>query len=257
MHCRQAIQRSLAALVFLLSATMIEGWFGLGKSDGETSSGRDHEGGVAMVDCLPANRAKTLGVNGNVMEYRIAMPYDLHAAEKGKKFAVASISQDEDDGGGNRAVELVYAETRRHPTLGIVGVHTKKLYHIGRRLPLWVSALLPGLSFDVEEEAWTLGPHGEITLVDLSLPMLAKFRIHMRTVNLLGPPVDDAHRSTNVRFTSLSTHPACVLSLDEQGAFLSLVSWKAVPLLSVYFPLSPLHVALSLPICMPPRAWVL
>ena len=100
---------------------MIEGWFGLGKSDGETSSGRDHEGGVAMVDCLPANRAKTLGVNGNVIEYRIAMPYDLHAAEKGKKFAVASISQDEDDGGGNRAVELVYAETRRHPTLGIVG----------------------------------------------------------------------------------------------------------------------------------------
>lgn len=45
------------------------------------------------------------------------------------------------------------------------GVHTKKLYHIGQRIPFWVRAILPGLKFDLEEEAWTLGPQGEITLV--------------------------------------------------------------------------------------------
>ena len=54
--------------------------------------------------------------------------------------------------------------------------------------------MLPGLNFDLEEEAWTLGPHGEITLVDMRLPMLPKFRLNMRTVNLLAPAVDDAHR---------------------------------------------------------------
>jgi hypothetical protein len=45
------------------------------------------------------------------------------------------------------------------------GVHTKKLYHIGQRIPFWVRAILPGLNFDLEEEAWTLGPEGQITLV--------------------------------------------------------------------------------------------
>ena len=45
------------------------------------------------------------------------------------------------------------------------GVHTKKLYHIGQRLPFWVRSVLPGLNFDLEEEAWTIGPYGEITLV--------------------------------------------------------------------------------------------
>ena len=44
------------------------------------------------------------------------------------------------------------------------GVHTKKLYHIGQRIPFWVRAMLPGLNFDLEEEAWTLGPEGQITL---------------------------------------------------------------------------------------------
>jgi len=52
-------------------------------------------------------------------------------------------------------------------------VHTKKLYHIGQRIPFWVRAMLPGLNFDLEEEAWTLGPHGEITLVLPRIPPLA------------------------------------------------------------------------------------
>ena len=49
--------------------------------------------------------------------------------------------------------------------LAHTGVHTRKLYHIAQRLPAWVRMLLPGIKLDLEEEAWTLGPHGEITLV--------------------------------------------------------------------------------------------
>jgi hypothetical protein len=35
---------------------------------------------------------------------------------------------------------------------GIRGIHSKKLYHIGRRIPFWVRTLLPTLNFDLEEE---------------------------------------------------------------------------------------------------------
>jgi hypothetical protein len=182
-------------LLLLGLATMIEAWFGLGKKSPREDAG---DGGQAektqVVGCLSASGAKTLG-SGRVTEYRLAMPYALHEAEKAKKFSVAKMSEDEDDGGGNRAVELVYKENSLHPLLGLRGVHTKKLYHIGQRLPAWVRMLLPGLNFDLEEEAWTLGPHGEITLVHLTMPMLAQFAINMRTVNLLGTPaVDDAHQ---------------------------------------------------------------
>lgn len=195
---RTRATHSALLLVVLLAntAAMIEGWFGLGGKQKEPEGGepqRIPSDSSFLVGCLPACGSKTLG-RGNIIEYRLPMPYDLHAAEKGKKFAVAKMSEEEDDGGGNKAVELVFKENGTHPVLGITGVHTRKLYHIGQRLPLWVRAMLPGLNFDLEEEAWTLGPHGEITLVDMRLPMLPNFRLNMRTVNLLGPPIDDAHR---------------------------------------------------------------
>ena len=60
------------------------------------------------------------------------------------------------------------------------GVHTKKLYHIGQRIPFWVRAILPALNFDLEEEAWTLGPEGQITLV-LPRPL------HMTYTKAKGP----------------------------------------------------------------------
>lgn len=134
----QGSTQSTLLLVVLVAnaAGMIEGWFGLGGKppQGEEPSRLASDGGdagVQVVGCLPARGARTLS-DGNVIEYRLPMPYDLHAAEKGKKYAVAKMSEEEDDGGGNRAVELVFKENCTHPVLGIPGVHTRKLYHIGQ-----------------------------------------------------------------------------------------------------------------------------
>jgi hypothetical protein len=67
-------------------------------------------------------------------------------------------------------------------------VHTKKLYHIGQRIPFWVRAILPGLNFDLEEEAWTLGPEGQITLVLPPRPLHMTQKGEKREFEREAPP---------------------------------------------------------------------
>ena len=162
-----------------------KGWVGLGgkPQQGEEPSRLASDGGDAGVQVVAGNAGS-----------------DLHAAEEGSKGVGEGHRRDARRGGRRRrAVEpvgyfLSLAEKKCPPP----HTHTGRA-HAGALPHRAAAALLgscdaAGVNFDLEEEAWTLGPHGEITLVDMRLPMLPKFRLNMRTVNLLAPVVEDAHR---------------------------------------------------------------
>lgn len=114
----------------------------------------------------------------NVCEYQIAMPVSVEEYQVAQLFAVAKASEQETT--GEDGVEIVKNEPFEQD--GVKGQYTFKIYHLGKRLPGWLSSMLPKDLKQVREEAWNAFPNCKTVI---SSPYLGeKFEIKIESKHL-------------------------------------------------------------------------
>mmetsp|Transcript_48264 Transcript_48264/g.151391 ORF Transcript_48264/g.151391 Transcript_48264/m.151391 type:complete len:354 (+) Transcript_48264:185-1246(+) len=128
-----------------------------------------------------------------IYEYRVTMPLSKEDFDRGKMYAVVKMSEREDDGNGGRVVNILSFGKQVHKLYG-VGIHCRKQYNIARRLPKWVQMTISS-SIILEEESWHFDHHN-LTIVDLRIPKLPGFILHITSVQKEGHGASNAHNLT-------------------------------------------------------------
>mmetsp|Transcript_127361 Transcript_127361/g.179757 ORF Transcript_127361/g.179757 Transcript_127361/m.179757 type:complete len:255 (+) Transcript_127361:73-837(+) len=90
-----------------------------------------------------------------IIEYRIAMPMKCADFRVGQLYSVAKMSNQETS--GDAGIEVITNEPFEKD--GLSGQYTFKIFHLGSRLPGWLSAIAPANALKVEEKAWNAFPY--------------------------------------------------------------------------------------------------
>eukprot|EP00124_Ichthyophonus_hoferi_P003485 Ihof_evm2s304 gene=Ihof_evmTU2s304 len=146
----------------------------------------------------------------SVEEYRVAQRYMIAK----KSLEVTSMG----DGGVEFVENKPYTEGP-----GGSGQYTKKIYHIGSRLPSWMQSVLPKTALSVSsllrkeeengvyEEAWNSYPY---TLTKYKIPLVEKFTLEIETV--YKPDNGNAHENIfNLKGSELSNRKIDYVNLLE------------------------------------------
>eukprot|EP00960_Hanusia_phi_P023692 699086-Hanusia_phi.AAC.2 len=128
-----------------------------------------------------------------IYEYRITMPLSKEDFDRGKMYAIIKLSEKEDDGNGGRVVKTLSFDKKVHILYG-AGIHCRKQYNIARRLPKWIQMTISS-SIILEEESWHFDHHN-LTIVDLRIPKLPGFILHISSVQQDGNSDHNAHNLT-------------------------------------------------------------
>jgi len=96
-----------------------------------------------------------------IKEYRILLPMTIDEYKRGQLYSVAKTSSQET--GGGEGVEVLKNEPFKNEE-GLEGQYTEKIYHVGRRLPGLVKAVLPVSALKLEEKAWNAFPYCKTVL---------------------------------------------------------------------------------------------
>lgn len=104
---------------------------------------------------------------------------------------VAKLSQQET--GAGEGVEVLVNEPFENEQYG-KGQYTKKIYHLGKRVPGWVKAIAPASALQLHEQAWNAYPYCR---TELTCPFLAKFYIRIETWHKPGVgEIENVHSLT-------------------------------------------------------------
>ena len=69
-----------------------------------------------------------------IREYRVPLPMTVEEYQRAQLYAVAKMS-DSESGGGGAGVEIIKNESYKSERTGKRGQYTKKIYHLGTRVP--------------------------------------------------------------------------------------------------------------------------
>lgn len=103
-----------------------------------------------------------------ITEFRIILPMTVEEYQIAQLFATAEVSKQ--NTGGGEGVEILTNEPFEKPMseafLGRfnVGQYTKKIYHLGSRVPSWVRFIFSDESLSMHEEAWNAYPYCKTVL---------------------------------------------------------------------------------------------
>jgi len=110
-----------------------------------------------------------------LVEYRIPLPYTTSEYQIGQLYAFAILSKEES--GDGEGVEVIKNEPFEDENGK--GQYTYKVYHVNKRLPTWLSKLIPNSSLAFHEEAWNAYPYCKTVVTS---PFFGKkFRIELTT----------------------------------------------------------------------------
>lgn len=90
-----------------------------------------------------------------IIEYRIPMPMKCKDFRPGQLFSVAKMSNQETT--GDSGIEVLTNEPFTKEDMS--GQYTHKIFHLGSRIPGWLSVLAPASALKVEEKAWNAFPY--------------------------------------------------------------------------------------------------
>lgn len=105
-----------------------------------------------------------------ITEFRIILPMTVEEYQVAQLFATAKVSKQ--NTGGGEGVEIFANEPFEKPMaqafLGKynVGQYTKKIYHLGSRVPSWVRFIFTDSSLSLHEEAWNAYPYCKTVLTN-------------------------------------------------------------------------------------------
>eukprot|EP00003_Mantamonas_plastica_P031086 TRINITY_DN791_c0_g1_i3.p1 TRINITY_DN791_c0_g1~~TRINITY_DN791_c0_g1_i3.p1 ORF type:complete len:292 (-),score=88.40 TRINITY_DN791_c0_g1_i3:162-1037(-) len=103
----------------------------------------------------PNHTNKQKSMSCTIKEYRVLLPLTVDEYHIGQLYAVAKASAEETD--GDEGVEVLVNEP--YDDENGKGQFTHKIYHLGSRVPGWVSAIAPADALKLEEKAWNGFPH--------------------------------------------------------------------------------------------------
>jgi len=113
----------------------------------------------------------------HIVEYQVPLPMQLDEYKVAQLYAVAKASERETT--GEDGVEIVKNEPYEGEN-GEKGQYTYKIYHLGNRLPGWLSSLLPKNLKEVHEEAWNAYPVCKTVITSPFLGNRFELRIESR-----------------------------------------------------------------------------
>src|SRR3989338_10309760 len=119
---------------------------------------------------------------------RIVLPMTVEEYHIGHMYTVIRMSRLESH--GDAGVEVLKSEKFENEAMG-KGMYTKKLYHLGSKMPGWVNALLPKGALILEEESWNSYPNLKTMLVLPYLGDRLRFSIESKHA-------DDAGTQANI-----------------------------------------------------------
>ncbi|KAJ8934898.1 hypothetical protein NQ318_002652 [Aromia moschata] len=111
-----------------------------------------------------------------IKEYRIPLPFTVEEYKIAQLYMIAKKSREESSGAGSGVEILVNEPYWDGP--GGQGQYTRKIYHIGSRLPGWIKGILPKTALMAEEEAWNAYPY---TKTRYTCPFVEKFSLEIET----------------------------------------------------------------------------
>jgi len=111
-----------------------------------------------------------------IREYRVLMPTTVPEYQVAQLYCVAKMSKQET--GVGAGVEVLKNEPYTRGTES--GQYTHKIYHLGDRIPKWISSLLPKDALKLEEKAWNAYP---ICGTYLSSPWATSVKIAVETIH--------------------------------------------------------------------------
>jgi hypothetical protein len=124
---------------------------------------------LSVVDCFDSFRIIQLETM-LITEFRIILPLTVEEYQIAQLFATAEVSKD--NTGGGEGVEILMNEPFQKPSaeafLGhyVNGQYTKKIYHLGSRIPGWISVLFKDSTLSLHEEAWNAYPYCKTVLTN-------------------------------------------------------------------------------------------
>ena len=105
-----------------------------------------------------------------ITEFRIILPMTVEEYQVAQLYATAKVSKQ--NTGGGEGVEILVNEPFQRPTseafLGKynTGQYTKKIYHLGSRVPGFVRLVFKDSSLSMHEEAWNAYPYCKTVLTN-------------------------------------------------------------------------------------------
>jgi len=123
-----------------------------------------------------------------IREFRIVMPFTINEYQLGQRFNVARMSNNETN--DSTGVELLESKPHMHTEESDTtqtpreGRYSRKVYHIGSKLPGWLRAVAPASAQRLDEEAWDVYPYCKTALTS---PFLgSKFECTIETRHTSG-----------------------------------------------------------------------
>ncbi|KAM3722567.1 Protein retinal degeneration [Dirofilaria immitis] len=111
-----------------------------------------------------------------IKEYRILLPLTTNDYRIAQLYMIQKKSRQESLGEGS-GVEIITNKPYSNGPGGS-GQYTFKIYHIGKRIPVWLRSVLPTNALEAYEEAWNAYPY---TKTRYSSPFLDRFNIEVET----------------------------------------------------------------------------
>ena len=105
-----------------------------------------------------------------ITEFRIILPMTVEEYQIAQLYATAQVSKQ--NTGGGEGVEIFANEPFEKSTsdafLGKynVGQYTKKIYHLGSRVPSWIRMVFKDSTLSLHEEAWNAYPYCKTVLTN-------------------------------------------------------------------------------------------
>ena len=105
-----------------------------------------------------------------ITEFRIILPITVEEYQVAQLYATAEVSKQ--NTGGGEGVEILanqpFEKSISEAFLGKynIGQYTKKIYHLGSRVPGWVRYIFADSSLSLHEEAWNAYPYCKTVLTN-------------------------------------------------------------------------------------------
>jgi hypothetical protein len=105
-----------------------------------------------------------------ITEFRIILPMTVEEYQVAQLYATAKVSKQ--NTGGGEGVEILnnepFEKSLQEGFLGKynIGQYTKKIYHLGSRVPSWVRLVFSDSSLSLHEEAWNAYPYCKTVLTN-------------------------------------------------------------------------------------------
>lgn len=105
-----------------------------------------------------------------ITEFRIILPMTVEEYQIAQLYATAKVSKQ--NTGGGEGVEILtnepFSKSASEAFLGKYnsGQYTKKIYHLGSRVPSWVRLVIKDSNLSLHEEAWNAYPYCKTVLTN-------------------------------------------------------------------------------------------